>query len=366
MTRKIFLTLIFPLFTLVACNNNKNTGDPCVNDFDQEALFRNVADNLILPTYEGLASRVDAMQIQSADFLQAPDVARLEQLRQAWQEAYLFWQRAAQYEFGPAVDFFLRSSVNNFPLNQAEVDQNIQSGIYDFDNPAAYDKGFPALDYLLYGLADDDAGIVAKYTEGELSNRYRAYLNDVVQDIKERVVGTYDRWKNGYRETFVKNTGTAAGTSLSLIINNLNEHYEMIKRDKIGIPSGVLTLGFTNPDKVEAFHSGISAALAKEALQASEQFYLGGGGIGLDDHLTFIGAEKNGRPLDTVIREQFQAARQALGLVSDPLSAAVDNDKATVEAAYNEITKNVVNLKTDMPSVLCVAITYVDNPSDSD
>ncbi len=360
------LSLLILLLASAACNEDSKVGDPCDNDFDQEALFRNVADNLILPSYNELQASVNEMEAEASAFLQAPDLVSLGQLRESWKAAYLSWQQAAQYEFGPAAEFFLRSSLNNFPLNQASVDQNIQSGTYDFDNPSAYDKGFPALDYLLYGLAGDDAGILAKYTDGTLAESYRSYLRAVVTDIRERVEGTNNRWVNGYRETFVKNTGTAAGTSLSLIINSLNEHYEFIKRDKIGLPAGVLTLGFTNPDKVEAPHSGISATLAKTAIQASEGYYLGDNGPGLDDYLQYIGAEKNGRPLDSIIREQFQAARQALEAVSDPLSAAVDNDKDAVDKAYTEITKNVVNLKTDMASVLCVAITYVDNPSDSD
>ena len=69
----------------------------------------------------------------------------------------------------------------------------------------------------------------------------------MVTDIQERVNHTYNGWTNGYDETFINNTGTAAGTSLSLIINGLNENYEMIKREKLGVPSGVLTLDFPNP-----------------------------------------------------------------------------------------------------------------------
>ncbi|MCB0614576.1 MAG: peptidase M75, partial [Phaeodactylibacter sp.] len=59
-------------------------------------------------------------------------------------------------------------------------------------------------------------------------------------------------------------------------------------------------------------------------------------------------------------------ALDALSLVQAPLSGAIEGNNERVVNAYNEITRQLVNIKTDMPSVLCVSITYVDNASDSD
>ncbi len=49
--------------------------------------------------------------------------------------------------------------------------------------------------------------------------------------------------------------------------------------------------------------------------------------------------------------------------VPDPLSNSIVNSQAVVNAAYLEIQKLVVLLKTDMPSSLGVLITYEDNDS---
>jgi len=371
--KNIHALILLALLTLLSCqDDNGGAGDPCDNNFDQEALYTNLADNLIIPIYTDLQIKIINLRDRTQAFVDAPDVDGLTALRESWKAAYLTWEQAAPYEFGPAEQVFLRNSLNNFPLNVAQVDQNIQSGAWDFDNPSSFDKGFPALDYLLFGIGNDDAAIVDKYINGNLAANYRQYLSLAVADMTVRVVQTLEGWTSGgYRSTFVQNTGTAAGSSLSLIVNNLNEHYEEIKRDRIGIPSGVVTLGFTNPDKVEAFFSGISAELALEAVRGSQRFYLGedlsgNNRTGLDDFLREINAEKNGRLLDEVIQEQYEAAVQAVAALEDPLSEAVDQNTAAVEEAYNELTKQVVNLKTDMPAVLCVAITYVDNPSDSD
>ena len=53
-----------------------------------------------------------------------------------------------------------------------------------------------------------------------------------------------------------------------------------------------------------------------------------------------------------------------MNLLTDPLSQGVQGNTAPIEAAYNEIQKLVVLLKTDMPSAMGILITYVDNDGD--
>ncbi len=370
LTKLTLLPLLCLVLLVPACKDDDGGSGSCNYNFDQTELFQNLADQVILPAYNTLKNRVDDLAAATTAFNGNPSEINLAILRSAWLSAYLSWQTAAPYEFGPAEEVFLRMSVNNFPLDTLAVQANLQSGTYNFDQPDAFDKGFPALDYLLYGTGLNDAAIVARFT-GTDGSKYRDYLAAVVADIQERVNHTYNGWNSGYRETFTGNTGTAAGTSLSLIINGFNQNYELIKREKLGVPSGVLTLGFANPDKVEAYYSGESLALAIRALEASEDLYLGRSasgtnGAGLDDYLIAANALKGGVPLDQLIKDQFATAINTLKSVEAPLSETVQNDQQSVINAYNEVTKQLVNIKTDMPSVLCVSITYIDNPSDSD
>lgn len=371
MKNKINIVLIgLGLIFLGACKDDDGNGDPCTANFNQEAMFVNLADNLILPAYAELNEAVNDLSEKSTAFVNNPAVASLNDLRSSFFQTYLLWQRASPFEFGPAADVFLRASINNFPLNVEQLMTNVETEIYDFNLPEEYDKGLPALDYLLFGVGADEATVVDFYAANE---NYKNYLLAVVKDIKDRVNQTNDNWTNGYRATFVNNTGTAAGTALSQIVNQINQHYEFIKREKLGVPSGVLTLGFTNPETVEAYFSGFSVQLAMEALEASYGFYLGRSksgvdGIGFDDYLVAVNAEKNGALLSDLINAQYIQATAAVAELDRnvALSDLVENETDLVVAAYNEVTKQLVNLKTDMPSVLCVSITYIDNPSDSD
>lgn len=369
MKRQIIYTYCLAIACLFAACDAPDD-NPCDVDFDQKAMFQNYTNQLIIPVFTELKTAVDLMETTTNDFVTAPDANNLSDLQNAWFNAYKVWQKAAPYNFGPAESVFLRNSVNNFPLNIDDVNANIQNNTADFSSPDAFDKGFPALDYLLYGIAADNAAILEKYTTNTDASKYTDYLSKVVIDIKSRVDHTYNEWlMGGYDNTFNENIGTAAGSSLSLLVNQLNQNYELIKRDKIGIPSGVLTLGNTNADLVEAYFSGRSLELAKIALEAAENMYLGQAKtdenqIGLDDYLQAINEE--GKTLDSNIQAQFTAAKSSLNTLSDPLSNDVTNNNSAVITTYNELSKILVNIKTNMPSLMCISITYIDNASDSD
>ncbi len=353
------------MLLLLACGDDDKGGntDPCNSNFDQEAMFTNIADNIIIEGYKDLLEDVNALSSATTDFINDVNTSNIENLRTAYLQAYLSFQKIGQFEFGPAETVFLRNSLGNFPTNTEEIENNISSGTYDFSQPDVFDKGFPALDYMLYDIVDDTPEGLDIYINNA---EYRDYLNALVTDIVTRSSQTMEAWETDYRGDFIQNTGTAAGTSLSLIINALNQNYELIKRQKLGVPSGVLTLGFINPEEVEGFYGGHGAQLATTALKATENLYLGGTSIGLDDYLIAVNAEKNGELLDDLIKAQFTAAITAVEALADPLSLTIENEQPTVESAYNEVAKQLVNIKTDLPSVLCVSITYIDNPSDSD
>lgn len=352
---------------LFSCGDDNKASDPCTSDFDQSAMLQNIAEQIIVPEYLKMSKETVALKERMEIFLDDLTAASFEDLTIQYLETYEQWQRVAQYNFGPAEEKFLRNKLNNFPLNVSETETNIQTGVYNFDDPDTYDKGFPALDYLLFGLTIDPADVLAKYQDDDIASvQYRSFLRDLVNNINSQVQVTHNSWVDSYQMTFVENTGSAAGSSLSLVINALNENYELIKREKIGIPSGALDLGFTSPERVEAYYSGASNTLALAALEASQELYLGGTGLGLDDYLNRVKAKKGEADLNDLIKAQFTTAINSVRSLSNPLSTAVDENQTEVQTAYDDVNEQIVLIKTDMPSVLCVSITYIDNPSDSD
>lgn len=366
--------LLLAICGLFACEN-ENDFDPCKSDFDQQALLENVSKNIIQQDFKELNDNVQEMKVRKDEFLEDPTRFRFSTIESTFLGTYINYQKVDLYaSFGPGEEVQLRSALNNFPVDESQIEANIANGTWNLDAPDSFDKGFPALDYLLYGIWE--AGVETPFQYYQNNPTAVEYLSDVIDHIAEKVSIANEAWQGEYAEQFISNTGTAAGSSISQLVNALNQHYENIKRDKIGIPSGVATLGFTNPTRVEAYYSQTSIQLMRHALIANSQLFRGStsvrDGIGFDDYLREVNTHRKDDPVDVeAILNQYTSAMNAVDSIvlitkEAALSTAIEVDNEPVINAYNELVKQIVRLKNDMPEALCVPITYIDNPSDSD
>ncbi len=139
---------------LVSCSDDPDDSglDACKSGFDQEAMFTNLAENIIIPKYQLLSQASEKLKNDITQFSNNPNAAHLATVNTSFLQTWEQWQRVAQFSFGPAEDNFLRNQVNNFPLNMEETITKIESGSTDFSSPDDFDKGFPALDFLLFGV----------------------------------------------------------------------------------------------------------------------------------------------------------------------------------------------------------------------
>ncbi|MBC7485291.1 MAG: imelysin family protein [Cytophagaceae bacterium] len=352
----------------VVSSCKKSEDDPAA-DFDKGPLLQNVGNNIIIPNYQTLSLAVNKMDSAAMAFNAAPTVAALSDLRDFYKKAYRAWQYCSPYEFGPALTVHLRSNVNTYPASASQITSNVSSGSYNLEaaiNISA--KGFPALDYLLYGVAADEAGTVLKYTTDADAAKRKQYLADVSTNLKTNVTSTLNGWLPGngnYINDFISNAGTDAGSSLSDLVNQFIIDYENLKNYKTGIPLGIQSGGTAFPEKVEAYYSGISSELALVQLKASRDLYLGKSnagvdGVGFDDFLKQMGYSE----LDGNIQSQYTLAISKLEWVSDPLSYAITNTPAVVNTAYVAIQQQVTLIKRQMSTAMNVRLTFTDGDGD--
>lgn len=345
--------------------------DPDENSsFDQGALLRNIGTNLIVPNYQDLQSDVTALQLASDEFVAAPTTDHLVQLRSTYLAAYTAWGHCSAFELGPASDRALRANVNTFPTDTSQINQNIATGQYDLAAATNLDaKGFPALDYLLYGLGDSESEVVSMFTQtGKGTDRIN-YLAAAVSDLKGLVDETVAAWNSAYLATFEAAEGTDVGSSLGKLVNQLNYDYEILKKPKLGIPMGVQTLGTPLPANVEAYYSGQSLPLMRAQFEGIANLYHGRSragvdGYGLHEALEGLNATYAEGSLAAEIASQISTVESMLADLPGPLSETVVNDPDAAEAAYTQVQRLVVLFKTDMSSALGILITYVDNDGD--
>lgn len=366
-----FFALLLAGSIINACN--KSTGDQPKDDFDRKALLTNVADNIIVPSYSHFQTVFSEMKTAADQFTASPDPARLSALRQKWRTAYLSWQQVELFNFGPADNVLLRNYFNIYPTDVTLLQSHITSGSYNLEEIGNNKvQGFPALDYLLNGAGGTDTEILAKYTSGADASRWKKYMTDVVNSMNTKINTVVAAWKGSYREQFINNDGTGAGSSLSLMVNEYIMNFERFLRSgKFAIPAGVMT-GTAAPEKVEAFYSkDLGIQLAKAALKASRDFYLGKAfngtttGASLNSYLQALG--KNNSNVATLagnIEAQFSIVETKMNSLGSSIYDAIINNRNDVLALYDEFQKQVRNLKVDMASAIGISISYTDNDGD--
>lgn len=363
--------IIFGLLWWSSCDvgDSENNGGA---DFDRAQMLENYGQNIIIPAYAAFQDSVDQLKTAADSFAADPSTDRLENLQSELKDARLAWQSVNLFHFGPAEMRVLRTSLNTYPADTAQIEDNIESGDYTLgsvSNQAA--TGFPALGYLLHGIGGSQQEIVTAYREAQDASDRMQYMRDNVDFVKQLIDQVTHSWfadQGDYIGTFLsdENAGTDAGSSMGMMINAFVQHYERFIRDgKIGIPSGVRSAGVPRPQATEAYYAGYSSELALENMETVKRFYLGQGlededGLGLHQNIKALGAGD----LADEIQTELNGAIDQVSALNDPLSRQIQDDNEAVQAAFQEVQDLVGLFKADMTSILGITITYQDNDGD--
>lgn len=367
--KKIFLLL--PGFWLLVAGCGKSDDDRGGEDmFDRGAILLNMADKLIVPSYEDFLTRAGTMDEDLQAFADAPSAVSLEQARESWLQAYLAWQQVALWDIGPAMQEGLLSSCNTYPADTEAIAGNISDGEYNLASPdSKAEQGFPAVEFLLYGDEAADEDILAAFADQNRKNYLKALSGRIVSLTGEVV----DTWKSSYRDTFVSAPGLDRGSSLGELFNNTFLPYlEKHNREaKFGIPGGQRT-GEPLPGHVEGLYSRkYSKQLAYRAWEAYKKAWTGsafsGGASGASvmDYVRFVDG-RNGTNLAGTLMERLD---QAGGLIDElPADfyelASAGEGAASLREVWDAYQQCVVTIKSDIASALSVTISYVDTDGD--
>ena len=365
--KKILLILtIATLLTSCGGGDNVTYGD----GYDRNVLLTNITDNIIIPAYQNFYSDIVGLENTVISFANQTDQTNLDLVKQAWFNAYKSWQHIEMFDINMAEEINFRKKMNSYPCNTARIELNVINGGYDFSDPNHYAaQGFPTLDYLLNGLPNG----VSNYN-GPNGGMYLAYLQDIVNDIKINTNNIKNQWLSN-RDEFVTSSANTATSSLNKLTNDFIFYYEKgLRANKIGIPVGIFS-GSALPQNVECYFYNLetgnaSKILLMEAFDAVVKVFNGisfdgnNDGEGWDNYLQFLNALSNGLNLEADINETFLQAIDALENLDDNLMNQIITDELQVRAAYDEVQRGTVLLKTDMLGYLNIDVDYLDADGD--
>jgi predicted lipoprotein len=371
------LVLVVVIAGVWGCSGSGGDPSPADNSKDRQEILTHWAENIIIPSYEKFDVKFDIMLTKSVEFTDAPTNESLAAFRAAWVDAYSEWQKIELFEFGPADRYTVRNFFNIYPTDVAGIAANIADPLANLEVPGSYARqGFPALDYLINGVAADDDGIVAYYTTGEDAAESLAYLKKLTDRMNMLITNVITEWNSSYKDTFVSSTGLDIGSSMGIVVNAYVLNYERyIRSGKIGIPAGIVggISGIAYPDKVEAYYKqDISKQLAMIAQEATVGFFngvdvsTGTDGPSFKSYLDALGAKDSstGTLLSEIINGQFTTIDSKLDLLSENFYEEVQTNNQAMKDVYTEMQKAVRLLKVDMTSAMSITITYTDNDGD--
>jgi predicted lipoprotein len=354
---------------LGACQ--KDNGDSNQTQFDRASMLANYADKLIIPAYKDVQTALEQMISTFDAFSNTPSLAQLEEAQTAWTNAYRAWMYANAYNVGPAAEQGLNKSLQEeiatFPASADKIDAALSAGQFNFSDFNRDARGFLTLEYLLFGgLELDNQQVLDLFLNRPFRHNY---LAGCAANIQSRLGQVLSAWENGYREEFLSRSGTDVGSSTSQLYNEFVKSFEANKNFKIELPLGKRP-GQTQaePQLVEAYYSGQSLEFLRNHLQAIEAIYFGrskdgADGPGFRDYLERV---TGGPELVSSTLAQWEQVQLALENIPDtePLSELIRNEHPSVEALRIELQKHTRFFKSDMSSLLGIAITFSSGDGD--
>ena len=364
--KNIILALTVLLF--ISCGEDDPISVSNTDTYNRAAMLTNWADNIIIPAYTDYGAKLASLKTATTTFTATQNQANLTSLRAEYFEAYKTWQYVVLFSnVGKALELNVERWVNVYPTNAATIETNITNGSTDLTlSSTNTQQGFPALDYLLYGVGADDTAIIAKYNTAN----YRTYLSAVVDRLIALNTPVLNDWNNGYRNTFVASSGNTIGSSVNVMVNDYIFNYEKYFRIyKLGGPLAIFG-GSVRPQDVEAYYGKQSRELCLVALDAIEDFFSGKHyssvteGESFKNYLTHLDTQKDGVALAPVMLAQMESARTKINLLNSDFAAQLNSDTAPANTAYTEMQRLVPMLKIDMMSAFNIRFDYIDQDGD--
>jgi predicted lipoprotein len=371
--KNIFYFILFA-FTIIACSSDSEDEIDQIPQFDRSSILKNYADNIIIPRYNDFKSELDNLKIAVDNFTQTPNTSNFDEVHINWLNTYKKWQYIEMFNIAKAEEMMYFNTINTYPVDEQRINENISSLKLDLSNSNDWScQGLSGVDYMLHGIGISKEEIIQHYKD---DSNYGNYLKNLLTIMTSNTADIVQDWST-YKSTFTGSSGNSNTSSLNILTNDFIYYFEKgLRTNKIAIPVGYFSGGNPFPEKTEAYYSSknsfqdVSKILAKEALTASESLFLGkssSGSVGasLKTYLDYLhSADVNKNNLSPIIVTNFQKAHQALDDLNENFIDQINSDKSKMLNTFDKLQALVVNMKTDMLSILSIQVDYIDADGD--
>lgn len=373
-------------------NGGDNSGGG--TEFGSEQLLANLADNIILPTYQNFQSAAHEHYDNITTYCGAlnADVdnaqSQRESAQQSWRSVAALWQQAEVMQVGPLADNnnAFRNNIYSWPVvSSCGVDQdvvyfeqgNINGTAYQLNQRTDTRRGIDVLEYLLFNntmnhSCSSNVGPLGDWnirTDGERMVARCNFAQAVAEDLKGNADTLIQRWQGDSGYAAILKAAGQAGSQFDTALKGVNAisdamfYIDSVTKDaKLAKPMGLFENSCANaacPDDVEAKFSAHSIDnILANLLGLSKLFYgsVDGlentDGVGFDDFLKAVGDEQTAQR----IAAGLTAARLMAAELDKPLAELLAEDPAKVEALHAQIKTVTDELKSNFINSLALEL----------
>lgn len=373
-------------------------GSSTCDDFDCQGMLENLANNVMLPTYQSFETEAQELVTEVDAYCDAlgsggEDSAR-DNAQQAWRDAAAVWQQAEVMQVGPLVvnSRALRDTIYSWPSTYAcGVDQEVvaahkaanDSGTdYDISGRTPDRRGLDALEYALF---KEDTGPACSAVVDAFDDEYWNGLDDAERrearcvyaqhaaaDLSSQAQTLVNQW-DGTEDDFLAeltNPGSSGSRydSVEEAVNAVSDALFYVEKQtkdiKLAVPLGLKSNdcgGDPCPADVESVWSNTSKENIRNNFVGLQRMYLGNDSgaspaLGFDDYLSSAGDDN----VSSMMANNIDAAVASVSddVMPGTLAENLETQEGVglVDSAHDAAKTVTDQLKNDFLQVLGLSI----------
>lgn len=327
---------------------NSCDDDDITTTTDYTAILDNTAENVVLKTYQSLATAAAALQTATQTLENDRTATNLMAAKAAWVAARSPWEQSEGFLFGPVDQEGLDPSLDSWPVNVTDLNNVLASSntltVAFLAQQEGTLKGFHTIEFLLWG--ENGSKQVSEFTSREFE-----YLAAAAGVLAQDAQQLYDLWRpeGGNFIANIINAGKGSNVYISQkaaleeITNALIVIADEVGNGKINEPFAQQDLGLE-----ESRFSANSKADFANNMRSIKNVYTGKfGTFGNGRSLSEIITDKNAAVNSQVLAE-VDVAITAIEGIPGTFSEAVFNNATSVAAAQAAVRALQATLEEDV------------------
>lgn len=372
MLARLRLKLLFALLTSVstfsalfyACEV-----EPDAPSADRQQVLRDLVANVIVPSYDDVTSSTASLLGAVSALRAAPSADTLRASQTAYRSARAQHKTTEAYLLGPADDLAITGeAIDTWPADTVKLEALLASttavDVVEVTKLGTNQRGLPALEYLLFDSAVDDATVLSRFTaEGtgarraQLAESVASDLATVCKRVSDAMAGP-EGYGHQLAEAGVGSKLYASQSEgIDKVVTALVYLSELVVLKKLSKPLGVDLNNVVQPAQEEGPRSDSSIADLAADLAGIRAIYSGERGARSGQGLA--GAVRTINPGAAMRFEAALAATDtAVAAIPPPLRTALTQNRAAVDAAYQAFRALKTSLVTDVAGALAASIGF--------